>query len=747
MDNKEFEQDESLEKTKELQTLRDIPLSEPDTLEYQKEFDEHMDDADLIFKTEVETKEEVKEELKQEVVQEKKENVFVKLKKKWNKLPKKNRIIILVVGILVLLLIIGLVVYFLCFANKNEEEKPKDPDVILEMDNYRYENGTLVILDGDEEVGRYECENKDEELCQVAYVNQDTVIDGTIKVDENKEPLVLRSSIYQDRYIFILDTKSSETKTIQLYDLEENQVIDTVFDVITSYDYPDYVILKDDSSEYGVMHFTTEAVETVIPYSYDEIHLILGEELKYVAVRKDNNSYLADLENKVLTKAFNTTIVGANDNYVKTKDSSGVYHVYDYNAREVNASTDQNYVALLDEIMIAVRSGKLYILDYEGNYYSNKELTLKNTSYNPIEIYKDLKLDTTEKAFDYELTNNILNINIYDGTSHENSSFDLNEGKLSKTISFLNYFDGTLYVYEDATKTSLIGSYHCTNRNSIDEGATTLNNCTIAYDSIYRETTGNTKEIATVREGAIPIIGKKYAFVKDGDTIYLVDLTNPEGKAIASYESVDTASYTGGNEITFVSPSSMPFIAKSKSSGNFGVARITSSGVEPVISFDKTSIKRLGEYYVVEENGKYALYNQAGEKETADKNSPIVDYYKNYLKTYKDNMYYVHTFEEDVSNTAYNYIELYDEYYAAVLNGRVHLYRYDDTKDEKTEYIYESDGETKTDGVKLNTTDYYGNEVNAFRITFDDEEIHVEIGNSNNTYNKALDFPVEVSND
>ena len=110
-------------------------------------------------------------------------------------------------------------------------------------------------------------------------------------------------------------------------------------------------------------------------------------------------------------------------------------------------------------------------------------------------------------------------------------------------------------------------------------------------------------------------------------------------------------------------------------------------------------------------------------------------------------MYYVHTFEEDVSNTAYNYIELYDEYYAAVLNGRVHLYRYDDTKDEKTEYIYESDSETKTDGVKLNTTDYYGNEVNAFRITFDDEEIHVEIGNSNNTYNKALDFPVEVSND
>ena len=113
MDNKEFEHDESLEKTKELQTLRDIPLSEPDTLEYQKEFDEHMDDADLIFKTEVETKEGVKEELKQEVAQEKKENVFVKLKKKWNKLPKKNRVIILVVGILVLLLIIGLVVYFL----------------------------------------------------------------------------------------------------------------------------------------------------------------------------------------------------------------------------------------------------------------------------------------------------------------------------------------------------------------------------------------------------------------------------------------------------------------------------------------------------------------------------------------------------------------------------------------------------------------------------------------------------------
>ena len=209
-------------------------------------------------------------------------------------------------------------------------------------------------------------------------------------------------------------------------------------------------------------------------------------------------------------------------------------------------------------------------------------------------------------------------------------------------------------------------------------------------DSIFRETR-NTRETADYGGGVIPIFGKKYMFIEDGDTIMLYDLK--EGKTLAKYESVDTSSYTGAAELTMAMTTNVPFIAKSKSSSLFGVANITSEGVKPLIPFENASILLLGDYYVVEEKkDSYALYNLDGQKVEGftNKVSPIVDYHKNYLKTIKDDMYYVHGFKEDVSSTAYNYIELYDEYYAAVLNNRVHLYRYDDDLEEKTEYIYES---------------------------------------------------------
>ncbi len=738
MDEKEFNPEDKMEKleiTKELQTLKDLSMEALNNIEseYQTDFDKHMEDSDLIFQTEVETKEEVK----QEIEEEKKENIFKRGKKKWNGLEKKKKIIIIISIVIILFLIVALVI-FLCLNHEEEEVKPKDPDVILGFDNYRYENGTLVFLDDEKEIGRYECENKDENLCQVAYSNLDNTMDTTKRVDENGESLTLRTKIYYENYVFVMDTKSENTSTIYLYDIKNQKKLQTVFEVLQTYDYEDYVILKNEESKYGVIKISENDVSTVIPYSYDEVHLIPNQtEMKLISVRKDNNSYIADTENKILTKAFNTTIVNATENYVVTKDSSSKYHIYDYNAKEINADISHDYIAVLDKIMISVQENKLYILDSDGNLYSAQDFSLKNTNYNPVATYKELKLEKTEQAFDYELNNNILNINIYDGEEKTNYNVNLNEGKLSSTISFLSYFEGSLYFYEDSAKTKLIGSYSCTNRNTVEDNTTELTSCKVASDSIYRETTGNMKEVGEVTTGMIPIIGKKYVFISDGDTILLVDLTKNSDSVIAKYTNVDTASYTGGNEISFASPTSMPFIAKSKTSGKFGVAKITSDGVLPVIAFDKTSIKKLGDYYVVEEDGKYSLYSLEGEKVTEDKNSPIVDYYKTYLKTYKDNMYFVHTFSSDVSSTAYNYIELYDEYYAAVMNNRVHLYRYDDAE---TEYL--TDGEES--GIELKITDYYGKDVNAFRITFDSKNIYVEIGNTNNTYSSKKTFPIAM---
>ena len=140
------------EDTKELNTLSDLALESLENManEYQNEFDEHMKDSDLIFKTEVETKEEMKKDEPP-----KKKKPLDKLKDWWKSLDKKKKIIFSIITLLIVLLIIGIIVFFA--FKKDDSSSLTNPDVILEKDNYRYENGTLILLDKDgKELGKYE---------------------------------------------------------------------------------------------------------------------------------------------------------------------------------------------------------------------------------------------------------------------------------------------------------------------------------------------------------------------------------------------------------------------------------------------------------------------------------------------------------------------------------------------------------------------------------------------------------------
>ena len=69
------------------------------------------------------------------------------------KLPKKNKIIIISICVVILLLIIGLVIFLV--TNKKHDGKDELPSVVLAKDNYRYENGVLTILDdNDNTIGK-----------------------------------------------------------------------------------------------------------------------------------------------------------------------------------------------------------------------------------------------------------------------------------------------------------------------------------------------------------------------------------------------------------------------------------------------------------------------------------------------------------------------------------------------------------------------------------------------------------------
>ena len=727
MDNKDFDAsndktEQELETTKEVITLHDLSLEALNNLEEKDEevteeadvedLDENMEKADLVFKTEVETKEEVKEEL----AKEKKENIFKKLAKKWKSLDKKKKIIVICVAV-VLVLLIAVGIFFLVSGN----DGPLDdtPDVILESDNYRYENGTLIFLDGDSEIGRYECEHKDETLCEVSYLTNDDAFDKTRMIDENGNDLTLRSQIYHNRYVFVTDRESTDTERIILYDMQENSTVQELKSV-ASYD-DNYVALENTDNYYGLAQINDGEFKMVIPYEYEAVGVLPDqEEITRVMVQKDGSQYISDLSNKVLTKAFDETIVGANDRYVKTKDSEGAYHVYDYNVTELKDKT-WDYVVLLTDYMITVEDQKLYVMNYEGSPMNREGIALNNENYNAVETYEELKLIDTEKSFDYELTGTLLNINVYNGSDKENHSINLNEGRLSSSLAYLEYFDGKLYLYSDQDKNTLIGSYPCDTRNEVGDGTSSLERCRIASESFMRETTGNTKETdESGKLGWIPVIGKRYAFVADGDTIVLYDFT--DNKKLATYSNVDTRSYTGVSEVTFTDASSVSFIAQSKNSGKYGVARISSGGVTPLIAFEANSIKGLGNYYVVEKDGTYALYDLDGSKKSDDKTSPIVDYHGDYLKTYKDNSYFVHKFNGSVHDqSSHTYIELYDEYYVTVDNKDINIYNYDG------ENLTANLSSGTRDLLKVQIDNFYGSGAKAFSVTFSGEYANVII--------------------
>ena len=735
MDKKENYSEENseqkLETTKEVITLKDLSLEAIENLEDEpveeevpiEELDENMDQADLVFKTEVETKEEVKKEL----AKEKKENIFKKLQKKWQSLSKKQKIIAIVIAVVVVILL-AVGIFFLVTSDKSPLDTT--PDVILEGDNYRYENGTLIFLDGESEIGRYECEHKDEKLCEVAYLTDDDEFDKTKMVDENGNDLVLRSQIYHNRYVFVTDRENTETERIILYDIEAGSTVQELKKV-KAYD-DNYVALQNQENLYGLAQINDGEFKMVIPFEYDKVGVLPDqEEITRVMVEKDGSEYLSDLSNKILTKAFDETIVGATDRYVKTKDEKGKYHVYDYNVAELQDET-WDYVVLLESYMLGVSDKNLYVMNYEGSPMNREGIILNNDKYNPIETYEELKLVNTEKSFDYELTENLLNVDVYNGEDKENHSINLNEGRLSSSLAYLEYFDGKLYLYSDQDKNTLIGSYPCDNKNEINDNTTTLERCRIASESFYRETTGNNMETdESSRLGWIPIIGQRYGFIADGDTIVLYDFT--DNKKLAIYSNVDTRSYTSTNEVTFTDASSVSFIAQSKNSGKFGVARISSNGVTPLISFEANSIKGLGNYYAVEQNGTYALYDLDGAKKTDDKTSPIVDYHGKYLKTYKDNSYFVHKFNGSVNDqNSHTYIELYDDYYATVDNKDINIYNYDG------ENLTANLSSGTRELLKVQTNTFYDSGTKAFSITFSGEYANVLITTSSGAQERVV---------
>ncbi|MBO4245285.1 MAG: hypothetical protein J5892_00940 [Bacilli bacterium] len=650
----------------------------------------------LIVETEVEEEPVLEETLEAEVVEEE-----IQEEPKKKKLNKKKLIIIIVAIVLLFLLLFGTFAFLI--MHKKKDNKKKTNEVIVKKDNYQYANGTLKFLSNGKEIGSYTCKNKHVDECFVANYNntEDNFLNPKLVYEDGKLVEDV-SDFINNQYAFIKDGKN---KNIIIYDFVNKKEIDKV-EKVKYYGKDNYVILTK-NNKYGLFYFGKDSIDIKIDYIYEYMGVILGSDEGNDLVVKSGETYkIIDYTNNDLSKPIGSPIRNYNKDYIVAGEDNKL-NLYDYKAKVV-FSKNYSYIKLLADYVLVVNDLELNVLDYEGNKYNLNPITLKNSSYVSKNVYdKNGKKVKTEESFTEAIKENTMTITVK-GESDTKVLVNLLEGKLSKNLKYISYFDGTLYFYGDEDKTKLIGQYKCDNKNTVDTDTTALNNCFVASDTIYENNDMESNADKTI--GVIPIINNTFVFISDSkpsDSKKTVKLYNLKtSKVVGVYQTVSTYLFSGLEELSFAEINSLEFIARNNK-GKMGLIKIIGSEVASGIKFNYLSLEKMGKYYLAkDENAKYLLiYDTTGQNTSSTFNGPIKGYNKDYIKVVEGNKYYIYDFDNTkITTIGYKYIELLDNYYVAV-------------NDSNNVVVYNYQNEQKlSDEIKLYSNKYTDPENPAFRV-------------------------------
>ena len=698
------------ENTKELETLNDLQKIEDNVLDFTSEIQSINEDLDRVGET-IDGIEKLTDNIEDVKVKKKLKD---KIKEKWQSFSKKKKIGIIVIVIIILLTIIGLIT-FLILNNKKDNKVEEKEDVILEVDNYRYENGKLILLgDKDKELGKYNCKNKDEKLCYVAYYEKDEKIDNPKKIDEEGNILDTRSAIINDKYVFIHDSKKEDDEKVNLYDIKDGKTLDE-YNAI-KYIKNNYAIVKDYTGSYGIIELNDEVL-TKIQFNYDNLAIISDNDKVNIIANESGRNYLIDINEKILTKAISMDIVNYNDKFLVAVDDDGKYYLYDYKNNLVYDDSF-DYIKLFSDYNLFIKDKKAFLNTSDGAKLTENGFDINNKYkyYQKLYIYDDdNKLSDTYEAFSVKDNTTSITLTI-DSKDYVVSKI---EGKISAASKYVNYFDGILYIYDNPDKTNLIGEYKCTNKNILSENSTSFENCYIASDSTLKS---DNDMSSTTSSGMIPILNHRFVFIKDnpnavseGNTnIALYDLSTK--KVISKYLSVNSTLNTNINEPSLQTESNINIIAKNNKN-KYGIIKIGDSGVSSVLPFNYSSLEIIGNYYLVNNDG-YILVDKTGKEISKKINAKIRGYNTKYIKAIENNMYYVYDYYGNKINIAGSkYIELYDNYFATVdATNKLNIYAYSNPSKPLIK-----------DSIQLANDKYYGEGALAFRISFVSTSANVSI--------------------
>ena len=417
--------------------------------------------------------EEAEKEKKQKGKKNKKEKIS-RENKEHKPLEKKQKIIIIVVCV-VLLIAILVAVYFVFFKKDGGKDKNNKPSVIVQKDNYRYEDGTLVLLnEDDKEIGKYECNIKDKDLCYLAKFSDEDDFDEPKYVFENGIEVKFPSKIYNDAYALIYDNAGKEKGLISLYDIKNSEVLGKYKLVKGVVD--NKVILKDENDKYGLKDLTDNS--DVIKFEYDFLGFMENKD-KVIAI-KDLHNYLIDLDGKVVTKEITGEIKNYNDKYISALIDNE-YSLVDY---EGNSLLDDkfNYIRFNDEVISMIKNRKVYLYDNELNKLNIDGITLNKQVYED-KITLDKNYEEVERTYGYTVDTEGSHI-ILNKEQEDEKIINRFDGLVSGKLKNIDYFDDSLYIYEDEAKTNLLGKYVCDNKNDLKSADSSLSNCYIAKEKV-----------------------------------------------------------------------------------------------------------------------------------------------------------------------------------------------------------------------------------------------------------------------
>ena len=617
-----------------------------------------IDENEEITKTQYDLKE-IEEDDKK-----KKKDKKNKKPSKWSMLPKKTKIIIIVSIVVVLLIIIGLLLYFFVFKKDTpEDNRPEDPVVIVEKDNYRYEDGFLVIVDEEKnELGTYECTNKNEELCYVAYYSNEDDFDTDKRVYENGVPVDIRSDVFNEKFVFIYDDTTTEDGNLILYDLENNENVGE-YELVKEID-GEKVIVKELEGDYGVLDLTGD-IEEFISFNYDYLGYIL--ESSAIVAANNNNYMLLSLDGDELSSNIPGEIKNFNSKHISV-EIDGDYYIYDYEGiRQLESSYD--YIRFVDSYIVAADNRRLFAFDSDCYPLNLEGVRIDSNSYNTELIFNDELVQVgKEEAFNAYVNNGNFRIEHDD----EYTDLKLAESAFSKNMAYVSYFQGKLYFYADEEKQEVLGSYSCSYANDVTSETTELQNCFIAKETKVL----NTSEDVNV--GYLPIYNERFVFITDtsrpnaNDNIILYDLKN--NKKLATYKEVDARVYSDDLSISFIETAGTQVVAYSIKNDSYLVINIESSDVTGVIEAKQdngdtnVSVSMLGDNYLFKRsNGTYHLYEPDGEEitENIETKNEIVDYKGNYILVNAGEEYTIYSLDGPVIKSS-KYIILEDTYYITV---------------------------------------------------------------------------------